>query len=187
MGSLACVYPASDVGYRAAGIASSYAVRLDKTSTTISISPKTGDLSISYTLEFWIKLDPSSVTAVRQIYHLEDFPPRTGTRGELYDNTEFRAETWNLGQFQSYTLASGPFTGAVWHHVVHGFDAATQLDFTYVDGTLCQGGEQYPDSGPRPVVTSSLAFVGFTGVLDELAIYDKVLTPQRVLAHYSAR
>ena len=76
-----------------------------------------------------------------------------------------------------------------WHHIVGTFDAAGTA-FLYLDGV-----EVATSSGQNFDVNHGVSLMGryqladgewFQGVIDEAAIYDKVLTPTEVLANYEA-
>lgn len=74
-----------------------------------------------------------------------------------------------------------------YHHVVATYDGAILL--LYVDGLVVAGKmdtEKLVSTGRalRVGVTSSIGY--FDGALDELALYEKALSPQRVKAHYDA-
>lgn len=185
-GGTPCALSASGITHSVAGIAGSRAVRLDLLTATVTTTLATGDLSQSYTVEAWIAVDAASVTPSNDLVDFEDFAPsRAGLTAFLFTANQFRTETWSGGDLLSYTLAAASLTPSVFHHVVLGYDATTKLDFTYFDGALSEGGFQY-DAG-RPVVNHPFVWSGWTGSIDELAIYSKALTPARILAHYGLR
>jgi hypothetical protein len=186
--TLSCAYSGTGIVHGVSGV-SGAAVRLGTTSDAISVTPKSPDLSLPYTIEFWILLDVDSARAGQQLFRIEELSPsRSGLRGELFaDGSQLRTEMWSGGVLLTYTLASGALTGATWHHVAHGFNPETQTDFTYLDGVASAGGKVDLGGSPRPVVTTPLTFSAWTGSLDELAIYDKALSPSRIVAHYTAR
>jgi hypothetical protein len=186
--TLSCVYSGAGIVHGVSGI-SGTGVRLSTTSDAVVVTPKSPDLSLPYTIELWMQLDAGSASPGQQLFRIEDFAPsRSGLRAELFmDTGGFRTEMWSSGVHLTYTLASGPLTGSAWHHVVVGYDPKTQTDFTYVDGTASSGGNVALDASARPVVSKPLTFGAWTGSLDELAIYDKALPPDRIVAHFAAR
>lgn len=76
-----------------------------------------------------------------------------------------------------------------WYHLVLSYDGA--LLSGYLNGAFVAS---YPDTGPIGYDHQHGLVIGgagsnfdlFSGALDEVAVYDKVLSPARILAHYQA-
>jgi hypothetical protein len=58
-------------------------------------------------------------------------------------------------------------------------------DVLYVNSATGNAARSSP--GARQAATAALSWLGFQGRLDEIAIYDKALSPERIAAHYVAR
>lgn len=89
-----------------------------------------------------------------------------------------------------FLTACGPVTLAAWSHVVWTYDTATCA--LYVNGASAKKVSctkfEPPDTDVPLAIGAEGAAGGapFVGAMDELAFYDKALSPQRVLAHYKA-
>ena len=88
-----------------------------------------------------------------------------------------------------------PLNDETWHHVVITFDWTTSTSQLYVDGDFESdfegGGNVFTDRDAdiRYMGWNSRGEGGqgqFAGLLDEVAIYDKILSAQRVQAHFAA-
>jgi hypothetical protein len=94
---------------------------------------------------------------------------------------------WSNG---SYGEARGaPVSEDEWHHVVGTFDGAVLR--IYLDGVQGEPGEELllvDDESVSPTfgAPSANGHPFFEGWLDELAVYDEALTPERVSAHHAA-
>jgi hypothetical protein len=81
-----------------------------------------------------------------------------------------------------------PISGATFVHLVGTFDGTTQR--LYVDGVLEQQGvssKTFPgnDNAPFSIGANSQADTNrFVGEIDEVALYDHVLTPERIKLHH---
>lgn len=179
----ACSYGTSGIVRGVPGIAGSSGVRLGTNQSVVSLAAAAYDFSKPYSIEFWVKLD--AVATVTAIAKAEESGPRNGLLAFLFTNSEFRTEIWNGGNLHAYTLAASPLVSQTWHQIVIGHDNSTNA-FTYVDGVKSSGGFQYFDAG-GPVVTVPLVFREFVGTLEELAVYDKPLAANRIIAHYQLR
>lgn len=84
-----------------------------------------------------------------------------------------------------YGAAPSAFTSATWHHVVIAHSPSPHVDLFYVDAQLVEHDTQDPNA--RPVVTGALELFGFIGFVDEVAVYDKTLTAERIAAHHAAQ
>lgn len=182
--STPCVFSVDGIFFGATGIGGGKAVRLTP-SGQVTLIPSIEDMSKSFTVEFWIWIDEPSFDAGPGVFLFGSYAPTNGVHAWLTSEVKLRTETFANGTFLAYTLS--PVAGSGWHHVAHGFDAASDHEFTYFDGTLCEGGAQQADAGGvRPTVSTPLTMGGWAGGLDELAIYDKPLAANRVLAHFAA-
>lgn len=98
-------------------------------------------------------------------------------------------ERWNDNA--SNAIGAPALTVGTWHHVVAMFDGSRQ--YLYVDGSLAASGDTaqtLPSRGSFFSVGNQNCSCGstnaFRGTVDELAIYAKPLTQQRILAHLAA-
>ena len=136
----------------------------------------------SFTVELWAKSAASTWTG-GLIY------AGSGGSGYLYDLSTGNQIDFHVGIGAVYT---GSATGVVtdeWHHYVLTHDDATGATFAYVDGV--QVGTATGIVGrTETTVTASIGVDNsstyFNGLIDEYAVYDSVLSAERVLAHYDA-
>ena len=90
------------------------------------------------------------------------------------------------------TSAQAPLTPGVWTDVVATFDSNKDVKL-YIDGTLVashdNAGPPAPSGQPLEIGSGSGTIGGtgaWTGDIDEVALYDKVLTPDQIQAHYAS-
>jgi Concanavalin A-like lectin/glucanases superfamily len=183
------VYPASGVTLGAEGInASSRSVRLDLASAPVNVFNATSFVGEQpFTIEAWFLVD-AAATKVQLFTNMDnegDGSTRTGQWMLLSPSGVITTETWAAGAHIFFTKGPTQVPSGAWHHVVFLHSDALQKDVLYVNGGDGSGGRL--GAGARVAATSPLSFKGFTGRVDEVAIYAKVLPPDRIAAHYAAR
>jgi hypothetical protein len=144
----------------------------------------------AFTVELWAK--PTGAEGVyARLFSKEDTPPGPDTEYRGFYLHSFDTEV-KFGRFQGGGAApsflGGPpgLTDDVFSHVVVTSDGA-QVSL-YINGAPLQSADSFGLAAP----TNSAFIVGdragnfsaFIGFIDELAIYDKVLSPATVLEHY---
>jgi len=185
--SLTATYPVGGATRGVAGIRpENAAVRFDDVNTTL---PVLGTLDfpgdVPFTLEFWIQVEDLTASG-RFFEHMTSGGGKSGTWGGLWkaDNNRVRTETWANGTHLLYTLSptappQGQFVHVVFMH------RAGDRDYLYVNGAEGEGSRLAV--GDRVSVASSFQFVGFVGVLDEFAVYDKALSSAQIASHLTAQ
>lgn len=143
------------------------------------VSANTGALGANWTMEAWVE---TSVASEMQIVDAAPVEFYLATDGNLV------AKVAGVGTVQTFIVTPGLKNGN-WHYVVVTDDGASIA--LYIDGqprassgTLAGGAS----------VTDATIYVGrtgagtgyFDGVLDEVAVYDAALSPERVYAHFLA-
>jgi hypothetical protein len=141
------------------------------------------------TLEAWIR--PDSIDAPEPILEFSDGTDlgphlwQFDTGDKLYTNV-IDAN----GDGHEITTDAGALTAGEWHHVVVTYDGAHaslyldghRLGTTDATGPLRLTGDLYV--GHRPTETDLPA--SFTGVMDEVAVYDHALSEDEIVRHHSA-
>ncbi len=166
------------------------AVALDGTSSEyVNITGVPAALSIAgdLTLETFIWIDPTAGTA-----HFLWGPNSYGLTYDASDTLILLGET--DGIFDGLTGWDSGISEGAWHHLVVTRNASTRKAMAWLDGVpMTEGGvaEQvaYVPSGSLAALYlgSGVASGGWLkGRLAHVAIYDKVLTPERIAAHYNA-
>jgi len=162
-------------------------------------------LAAQGTLSFWTKIDEKSGS--QYLFHIFDNNDNSEIRIEYKsyipsynDQIRFIYKSWNNRILYTYNYMPVPMKAGdnQWHHIVLTWDNTTMtayvdgqkfgesIDISKVDwnptldettiGTKCTG---YPGSGGKPTNT-------FKGSIDEIAIYNVVLSSDEILAHYNA-
>ncbi len=157
----------------------------------INISSTAGDeldLIQQGTIEFWLR-----TTTIENDVVLE----------KSDDNTHYLFQTGTAGTcgvgFIFFATGAGAanrvcstsaINDSVFHHVVGTFNGTgTSTLRLYVDGTLVgtTSGASNPVSNSKPLqIGSRGGSVGFTGVMDEIHIYNRTLSAEQVLANFRA-
>ena len=143
------------------------------------------------TIEAWIKVNTFvNPEGLECIYNHDGW-----SLGSMHTHVN-RGSRWGFGlngnspSAEMYVGSPGPFSPNTWYHLAAVYDAdAKRLD-RYVNGQLITN-ITYSAAVP---VNLGAAHIGawngnsrfFNGLIDELAIYGRVLTPDRITAHYQA-
>jgi hypothetical protein len=143
-----------------------------------------------FSVEVWFKAAAANTAAYAFIVDHEAYSgPRRGW-GLSATNSEIRLDRWSNGVGDAVT-AKSPGADGAWHHLVATYDGQAQA--------LCLDGVPFPSSNTLISLDTPLSIAysvgnqncsdchnAFRGALDELAIYDAVLTLERIRAHYAA-
>ena len=145
----------------------------------------------SVTVEAWVNLDSAANKPFHSAVARWDGSYELDVNQSTGDQANFVARN-NANAF-GLSASVDPLTRGDWHHLVGVFDGTTGMLTTYLDGvagTPVALGSVLQDAGPVPDrvligATRDGAASGFnwTGLIDEVAIYDFVLTPAQIQAH----
>ena len=134
----------------------------------------------AYSLEAWIKPD----VAGGEFYDF--FSKRSGPQNGYVFYVRKNADGTTTAQFEHLSASGARGASRLlklrsWQHVVVTFDPAAGIRL-YVDGLSSPG---YSDVGAAPQDSTVPLQLGggLLGSLDEVAIYDRALTPERIAAH----
>lgn len=188
--SITALYPTGGATQNVPGALSGVsdgALRFDSLSARLAVY---GDLDFPgdqpFTIEAWVKLaDFSGVDIASDMTFSGSV--RTGWVLFLEGASRFRSEMWKDNVHLLYAVHDTPVTTSSFHHVVLFHSNVDQLDHLVIDGRFAAGGSTDRGPGLRIVNGSLQTWGGFRGTLDELAIYDKALPLERIVAHYDAR
>jgi len=180
VGTVALGQPGAIVGDR------DTAVKLDGTSACVRISDTLAFSGLAtFTVELWI--NPSSVGIERRLASRRTEGVESGYRVFLV-STQLRFERWVDGGSNGPTLAPLPPVDT-WTHVAATYDgSSTRL---WVNGTMA---DSAPSHASIPAVSADFVWGAnslcdgnyFSGVIDELAVYDHMLDSARIAAHIKA-
>jgi hypothetical protein len=166
----------------------------------VVLIPGTAPLNFStnrrFSLEAWVKAPQGAFQEAGGAILAKG----TGGGGEQFAidlvNGAYRFFLWNGGVPNNATVVqSGITPNGAWQHVVGTFDSAAGIMRLYVNGQ--QVGSAAPPAtlisnthevsiGARKNANSSNYDLNFDGIVDEVAIYDRALTPTEITAHYQA-
>lgn len=141
-----------------------------------------------FSVEVWL----SPTTTATGGGFIVDHEAWDGRRGWLLsaNSVRFGFERWFDGGSSSIGVEQ-PAVDGEWHHVIMSFDGTTQR--LYIDGLRRTTGMR-----PVPLVVIGVPWTvggqncaqcsgnGFTGSVDELAIYGSALSEERIAAHFGA-
>jgi hypothetical protein len=132
----------------------------------------------TFSVEAWVKRSDGDAILGKETYG----PPYQGWF--LVFNGEPVPTDLNFWRMPDEVVTPKP-PDDVFHHYVVTFDGFTLVLF--VDGALKQSQLSTTGLGPNPaplILGQVPNWGSFVGVLDEVAIYDKALSPARILRHY---
>lgn len=148
-----------------------------------------------YTLEVWVKLGVPTNDYPRILSKEVNASPRQGylllAGGPVDGGSQFvGSERWRDNQNILAAFYHGPLSDTEWTHVVARFDG-TEGEL-FINAMLVQSGGGGSDAGI--VATGTTLTIGaqsdhgshFSGSLDELAVYGKVLSDAEIANHYKA-
>lgn len=138
-----------------------------------------------FSLECWVKLDVDGGAGRNQVFNTlqpnVSNSPSLGSALFVWGPDALRFERWSDDALWAYAIA-GSITLGAYHHVVVTINAAVPV--IYVDGVANNGGDlSSPDEPPNSI---PFVFGDLTGTLDEVALYDHVLSQGQVAAHFKA-
>ena len=143
----------------------------------------------SFSAEFWMNTALASGSALAPIYSRGGNP---GYIVYIQGDGSLQFLQWS-GAWQSASTGAGTVSSMVgkWVHVTCVFDASvgdsgygTQL--IYTNGVLAGSHEMEGPYENNPSGTFNIADRDYSGLLDELAVYDTALSSATILAHYQA-
>ena len=144
----------------------------------------------SMTVEAWASEDSDSSANYRAIAARWDGSYELDLQQTDYGNFVVRNNENTFG----LAATPKPVAREQWNHLVGVFDAVNGFCAIYINGVLAESktiAGVLQDNNRSPI---DRVFIGATrtgvycwkGLIDEVAFYDKALTPQRIKAHYDA-
>jgi hypothetical protein len=146
---------------------------------------KNGD---AFTIELWA--NPPKLNGTYENLFLKESSDPAGRQG--YGLIVDASGVWKVERFvngaQASVLATNKAATNVYTHLVMIYDGANL--HLYVNGVQQGTGAASAASGVSQPSTDTVVGSGnnfpWTGAIDEIAVYDKVLTDARITAHYQA-
>jgi hypothetical protein len=145
----------------------------------------------AFSLEIWAKpTSDDDQTGYGFVVDHQSYEPREGYALRI-SRFDVAFERWAGGStFGSNATENRALSLQVWHHVVATFDGANlrlfvdgqQTAFNGVPSDMPAMPESWTIGGPNCECSANR----FAGALDELAVYDYALSPDRVRAHFEA-
>ena len=148
-------------------------------------------LADSFSIEFWMKTDPSSTCSGD-----EAIVGRAGDPDTPYWMVQCLSggkAAFNLvdkNGNSGWILSNSVITGDIWHHIVAVRDAANSEIFLYIDGKLESSqftnySAGFDSTAPLSIGGLSLApYSPFQGVIDEIALYNRALSVREIQSHF---
>jgi VCBS repeat-containing protein len=155
----------------------------------------------SFSIEMWVKRTTSTLNANGEVL-IGRIDPASSLewRVEIRDvagqghRAAFKlVDTNGNGDAESLIAVGGkPIVADIWHHIVAVRDAATNTNMLYVDGQLDAQKQnvQYSAGFDSATADVNIGWIAGTvarplnGLLDEVAVYRRVLTEQEIRSHY---
>ena len=171
------------------------AMRLDGSTGYAATSSPVLDTAKSFSVSAWVQLDSKTNTAV--------VAAQDGTRGSafaLYYSPAYDRWVFNMqdpgtdNPVLIRAVSTGPSVTGQWTHLVGVYDHAAHKIHLYVNGTL-QASTDQPSSfsSDGPLQIGRFKWNGgygsefyWPGVLDEVGVYDRVVTGAEVLSAYQS-
>ena len=144
----------------------------------------------TFTIEVWARISGDS-TLYRSPLASRDDSPQKGFIFYANPNNQWQFWTGTGKQVGWNVVGGADVQPEAWAHLVGVYDGTNKL--FYVNGVLVGANQSvFTPNGARVLrlgasaTESSLGDFFFLGDVDEAAVYDKVLSPARIVAHFSA-
>ncbi|MCP4192169.1 MAG: hypothetical protein GY768_16275 [Planctomycetaceae bacterium] len=141
----------------------------------------------SFTAEAWVQIDEGS--GYRSVLTSRDVSPQAGYM--LYAGSSNHWEFWTGDGKGSWNILRGPqIETAKWTHLVGTYDQETNQQVLYVNGVEADRlNVEFAPNRENPLRIGAGATEGeadffFTGTIDEVAVYDRALSPSLIRAHF---
>lgn len=172
------------------------ALSLDGSSYVSIPDDDTLDLNTKGSWEAWVKIDlnaAGSNVCILSKWNGSNTGPYAFAVGDTSGAFLVRLLTWNSVEGYAIHIGSTPITKNVWHYVAATFDGDAGEIQLYLDGqsdgSKTSGVIGYIQSSSDVVHIGDYQAVGgtmFYGLLDEVKIYNRVLSPVEITAHWNS-
>lgn len=147
-----------------------------------------------HSVEMWVNIDGLAGGCCTSMLSTDAWTSNVADGGSLHYNLKSGRDVEhaiNGGSPNNVNSSGGLIQNDEWYHIVSTYDTtAGGATKTYVNGVLVTDGAHTSGRKVNMTVGSQIgAWNGgrnLPGHIDEVAIYDSVLTPERVAAHYNA-
>jgi hypothetical protein len=159
-----------------------YTLDFDGNNDDVTISQSTDWYNQDWTLSLWFKLDALPVGAVHDTIFAQQDGGGTG-RSWLLINGNTNA----LASLVSGTILNSIVIGtATWYHAVATFDESEDDLTIFVNGNQEANATRNMESaaGDFIIGASKALLNGLNGLVNEVAIYNTILSPETILQHY---
>jgi hypothetical protein len=182
---ISCIYPADGVTRGVPGPVGR-ALHFDGTSQVALAGGLDFPNDTPFTIEFLMTLEVAGSPPV--LAQMQP-TPRTGTWMWVTDPSFapctgcLRTETWVNNEHYLYTMTAEALPTT---QILHIALSHTDRDYLYVNGRVASGSIVTPGLRRQPTGVPMM-LGGYPGLVDEFAVYDHALTPERFVAHIAAR
>jgi len=140
------------------------------------------------TIEAWINLDGLAAGCCTSIFSTDTWTTNVSGSSFHYNIKSGRDLEHAVNSVGNVNSVGGVLQNDTWYHIVSTYDSSIGVTQMYVDGNLIKSQTR---SGTQLAILDSQIGAwggsrGFTGHIDEFALYDTVLTSEQISAHYSA-
>ncbi|MFE0705294.1 LamG-like jellyroll fold domain-containing protein [Streptomyces sp. NPDC058872] len=165
-------------------------LRLDGTTGYASTGERVLETRSSYTVSAWVWVDPASTKTVSVLSQTPDtaspwtkkYSPFIISYGGRWSLRVFSTE----GAWSREAITTDSYPKGVWTHVAGVHDATAKRVYLYVNGkqtASVDAGTPWSSNGPMEIGRTVYAdnFVdNFQGSIDEVSVWQRVLTPQEI-------
>ncbi len=177
------------------------AVNFDDASTEeVNVGTFTGsDVAADFTVECWINLDSGDATTLQALVQIDSEGSGDGPIAFIVDrgptpNERLAFIVPMTSGWDGDTFSGAFFTADKWAHVAVTVDFSAKSMTAYIDGVatgsfILDKWDQTRTAGTMTVKiaeTTSSTVANFDGLISQVAIYNKILSPGRIAAHAEA-
>ena len=148
------------------------------------------DVQADFSINFWFK---TSTASTMELIHIRDTSTTGGADIYITSLGNIAAEFLQTGGTRPYAISSTTYNDGNWHMVTIWMDNADYVPQIYVDGTEVAyythqgGGTPYASStGTTTVGEYSTGIRDFTGSIDEISIFDDILSDSEIEYLYNS-
>ncbi|WP_229424247.1 LamG-like jellyroll fold domain-containing protein [Moorena producens] len=160
----------------------------------VGIIARDSELDISnqsFTVEAWVKQNDSNQSKNQSYVGIHPSNNQNDGNG---DSLYFRVTSngaVRFGDFEGNSDLRTPrnfIEADTWHHIVASYDQSSNTNTIFVDGREVISNNQgaFESQNPRVLIGAwpNIGDQAFNGVIDEVAVYDEALSPERITSHY---
>jgi galactitol-specific phosphotransferase system IIB component len=161
------------------------ALNFDGVNDYVSVTDSAGLKPAALTVEAWIK--PLDLPSLGRSFILAKYSDNQGWYIDLYSSGEINLRLYNGSSSTNFLI--GTISTGNWYHIAFTYDTNSDQIKTYLNGSLVEDTTytSYISSDASLIFGKASHYDGeyYSGIIDEVVIYDRALTASEILDRYN--